>query len=76
LPLRNESLLSLGSTFGEHRNEFRRNGGEKYSTCTGDQSRASKTQTAALFNIIGTYTHRHLVEENWLQSADSIQFSE
>lgn len=38
--------------------------------------RPSKTQTAALCNIIGTYTNRYLVEENWLQSADSIQFSE
>jgi len=38
--------------------------------------RPSKTQTAALCNIIGTYTHRYLDEENWLQSADSIQFSE
>jgi hypothetical protein len=38
--------------------------------------RLSKTQTAALCNIIGTYTHRHLVEGKWLQSADSIQFSE
>jgi hypothetical protein len=35
----------------------------------------SKTQTAALCNIIGTETHRHLVEGKWLQSADSIQVS-
>jgi hypothetical protein len=33
-----ERLFSLGNKFGEHRSEFRRNGGQKISACAGDQS--------------------------------------
>jgi hypothetical protein len=40
------------------------------------KARPFKTQTAALCNFMVTHTHRQLVEEKWLQSADSIQFCE
>jgi hypothetical protein len=67
-----EGLFSLDNKFGEHRNEFRRNGGQKNLPVPEIKAQPSKTRTAALCNIIGTYTHRHLVEGKSLQSADGI----